>query len=187
MVKETPIAGEVPTFQRHLDLLRLVAIGCQSIVGVHQSMSWLSSHLDERAADPVVEATRTVIRSIVYKQRMRPTTAGNRHWPNVGLSNVSDALEYLRRAGYGIFAILFESLANKASTSQISDAALSKTELATLAYLAKGMKPAAIAAERHVSENTVRTQIKNLCGKLSVNSAQAAVARARVAGLLPPA
>jgi LuxR family maltose regulon positive regulatory protein len=61
---------------------------------------------------------------------------------------------------------------------------LSERELEVLRLLAIGLKYKEIAARLHISLNTVRDHVKNLYGKLDVNSRTRAVARAQELGLL---
>jgi LuxR family maltose regulon positive regulatory protein len=61
---------------------------------------------------------------------------------------------------------------------------LSERELDVLRLLATGLKYREIAARLHISLNTVRHHVKNLYGKLDVNSRTRAVARAQELGLL---
>ncbi len=62
--------------------------------------------------------------------------------------------------------------------------ALTPREDAVLRAMADGVPAAAIAASAHVSEATVRTQIRAVLGKLEVSSQLQAVALARQAGWL---
>jgi LuxR family maltose regulon positive regulatory protein len=61
---------------------------------------------------------------------------------------------------------------------------LSERELDVLKLMATGLKYKEIAARLHISLNTVRHHVKNLYGKLDVNSRTRAVARAQELGLL---
>ncbi len=62
---------------------------------------------------------------------------------------------------------------------------LTRRERQVLRALMAGHRVAEIAASSHVSEGTVRTQVKSILAKLQVNSQIAAIALAREAGLEP--
>ncbi len=61
---------------------------------------------------------------------------------------------------------------------------LIKRELRVLGYLAEGKTNQEIASEMVVSINTVKSHLKNIYGKLGVNSRREAVAQARVRSLI---
>ena len=61
---------------------------------------------------------------------------------------------------------------------------LSRRERQVLAALAEGCSNAEIARRHFVSENTVKTQVRQICAKLEVSRRGQAVARARQLGLL---
>ena len=63
---------------------------------------------------------------------------------------------------------------------------LSERELRVLRYLPTNLRGPEIAAELFVSQNTVRTHLRNLYAKLGVHSRADAVTRARQLGLLSP-
>jgi len=65
-------------------------------------------------------------------------------------------------------------------------AALSESELRVLRYLPTNLRGPEIAAELFVSQNTIRTHLRNLYAKLGVHSRADAVERARALGLLSP-
>lgn len=64
------------------------------------------------------------------------------------------------------------------------DSPLSPREHEVLLRLAEGCSNADIARRHFVSENTVKTQVRQICAKLDARSRLQAVARAREAGLL---
>jgi LuxR family maltose regulon positive regulatory protein len=61
---------------------------------------------------------------------------------------------------------------------------LSERELEVLRLVADGLSNQEISARLVVSHNTVKSHIKNIYGKLGVNSRTQAIARARQAGVL---
>lgn len=61
---------------------------------------------------------------------------------------------------------------------------LSERELEILDCLARGLRNQQIQAELFISQNTIKTHLKNLYRKLEVSSRSAAVARAREQGLI---
>jgi LuxR family maltose regulon positive regulatory protein len=61
---------------------------------------------------------------------------------------------------------------------------LSERELEVLRLLASGLSNQEISARLVVSQNTVKSHIKNIYGKLGVNSRTQAIARSRAAGLI---
>ncbi len=61
---------------------------------------------------------------------------------------------------------------------------LSRRERQVLSALAEGCSNAEIARRHFVSENTVKTQVRQICSKLEVSRRGQAVARARQIGLL---
>jgi LuxR family maltose regulon positive regulatory protein len=63
---------------------------------------------------------------------------------------------------------------------------LSESELRVLRYLPTNLRGPEIAAELFVSQNTVRTHLRNAYAKLGVHSRADAVRRARELGLLSP-
>jgi LuxR family maltose regulon positive regulatory protein len=64
--------------------------------------------------------------------------------------------------------------------------ALSESELRVLRYLPTNLRGPEIATELFVSQNTIRTHIRNVYAKLGVHSRADAVSRARELGLLSP-
>lgn len=64
------------------------------------------------------------------------------------------------------------------------DSPLSPREHEVLLRLAEGCSNADIARRHFVSENTVKTQVRQICAKLEARSRLQAVARARELGLL---
>jgi DNA-binding NarL/FixJ family response regulator len=65
------------------------------------------------------------------------------------------------------------------------DSPLTRREHEVLLRLAEGCSNADIARRHFVSENTVKTQVRQICAKLDARSRLEAVARARTLGLLP--
>jgi LuxR family maltose regulon positive regulatory protein len=63
---------------------------------------------------------------------------------------------------------------------------LSEAELRVLRYLPSNLKAPEIAAELHVSPNTVRTHLRHIYAKLDSHTRSEAVSRARELGLLGP-
>ena len=63
---------------------------------------------------------------------------------------------------------------------------LSERELCVLRYLPTNLRGPEIAAELFVSQNTIRSHLRNLYAKLGVHSRADAVRRARELGLLAP-
>ena len=61
---------------------------------------------------------------------------------------------------------------------------LSERELEVLRLLASGLSNQEISARLVVSQNTVKSHIKNIYGKLGVNSRTQAIARSRAAGMI---
>jgi DNA-binding CsgD family transcriptional regulator len=61
---------------------------------------------------------------------------------------------------------------------------LTRREREVLQRLAEGCSNSEIAARHFVSENTVKTQVRQICAKLDARSRLHAVARAREVGLL---
>jgi ATP/maltotriose-dependent transcriptional regulator MalT len=61
---------------------------------------------------------------------------------------------------------------------------LSNRELDALRLLAAGQTDQEIAQAPRVSANTVKTHLKNICGKLGVNSRRQATAEARKLGFV---
>ena len=61
---------------------------------------------------------------------------------------------------------------------------LSERELEVLQLLADGLNNREISTHLVVSHNTVKSHIKNIYGKLGVNSRTQAIARSRAAGLI---
>jgi LuxR family transcriptional regulator, maltose regulon positive regulatory protein len=59
-------------------------------------------------------------------------------------------------------------------------------ELRVLRYLPSDLTAPEIAAELHVSTNTVKTHMRNLYAKLGTHRRHEAVERARALGLLAP-
>ncbi len=70
------------------------------------------------------------------------------------------------------------------STLRLSAAALTKREIDVLAYVAHGRDNTEIAEHLEISPHTVRSHVENILNKLEVNTRLAAVADARVHGLL---
>jgi len=64
---------------------------------------------------------------------------------------------------------------------------LSEREIEILRLIAEGLTNPEIAKRLFLSQHTVKTHTRNIYGKLGVHNRLEAVARARVAGLLPPA
>jgi ATP/maltotriose-dependent transcriptional regulator MalT len=62
---------------------------------------------------------------------------------------------------------------------------LSKRELEILYLLAQGLTNLEIGQQIYISAHTVKVHTRNIYGKLSVNSRQQAVTKARALGLLP--
>lgn len=65
-----------------------------------------------------------------------------------------------------------------------TDGPLSRRERQVLSALAEGCSNAEIARRHFVSENTIKTQVRQICVKLDVSRRGQAVARARQMGLL---
>ena len=63
---------------------------------------------------------------------------------------------------------------------------LSESELRVMRYLPTNLRGPEIAAELFVSQNTIRSHLRNLYAKLGVHSRADAVRRARELGLLAP-
>jgi LuxR family maltose regulon positive regulatory protein len=61
---------------------------------------------------------------------------------------------------------------------------LTEREVEVLGYMAAGLTGPQIAAELHLSNNTIKTHTKNIYGKLGVNDRAGAIARGREVGLL---
>lgn len=59
---------------------------------------------------------------------------------------------------------------------------LTERELEVLRHLARGLTYAAAAQQLHVTENTIRTHIKHIYGKLGVNNRTQAINRAKARG-----
>ncbi len=79
-----------------------------------------------------------------------------------------------------------EASGSKVEVALAADAAsdLTRREQEVLQRLAEGCSNSEIAARHFVSENTVKTQVRQICAKLDARSRLHAVARAREAGLL---
>lgn len=62
---------------------------------------------------------------------------------------------------------------------------LSKRELEILSLVAEGLTNLEIAQQIFISDQTVKVHIRNIFGKLGVNSRRHAASKARALGLLP--
>jgi LuxR family transcriptional regulator, maltose regulon positive regulatory protein len=76
--------------------------------------------------------------------------------------------------------------AARAEDAEPLEEQLSESELRVLRYLPTNLRGPEIAAELFVSQNTVRTHLRNAYAKLGVHSRTDAVKRARQLGLLSP-
>jgi DNA-binding NarL/FixJ family response regulator len=68
----------------------------------------------------------------------------------------------------------------------IFDGGLSRRELEVLEYLAQGKTTIQIAEELYVSENTVKTHVRHILGKLEASNRAEAVSKATQMGLIKP-
>jgi LuxR family maltose regulon positive regulatory protein len=97
----------------------------------------------------------------------------------------------LRTSHASLISEILNLLAGRTPASRPIDAeplreALSDAEVRVLRYLPTNLRGPEIAAELFVSQNTVRTHLRNVYGKLGVHSRAEAVERARELGLLSP-
>lgn len=118
------------------------------------------------------------------RQRQRDPTAARRH-----LARVRDILESLPDPGDGFDRLertekLLRLRAPRRAAIQSAFWDLSPRELEVLRLLPSGLSQREMAAELHVSFNTVRTHTRVIFSKLGVASRAEAVARARELGLL---
>jgi LuxR family maltose regulon positive regulatory protein len=97
----------------------------------------------------------------------------------------------LRTTHASLISEILNLLSGRAPTARPGDAEplhepLSETELRVLRYLPTNLPRSEIASELFVSENTIRTHLRNVYAKLGVHSRADAVRRARELGLLSP-
>jgi LuxR family maltose regulon positive regulatory protein len=97
----------------------------------------------------------------------------------------------LRTTHASLISEILNLLSGRAPTARPGDAEplhepLSETELRVLRYLPRNLPRSEIASELFVSENTIRTHLRNVYAKLGVHSRADAVRRARELGLLSP-
>ncbi len=103
----------------------------------------------------------------------------------------------LRNVNRGYLALLLSSFSNDTGYGSVpaalpeSDQALrlveplSEREVAVLQWLAEGLSSPQIAQKLFISNNTVRTHLNNIYGKLDVHNRTQAILKSRVLGLLP--
>lgn len=69
----------------------------------------------------------------------------------------------------------------------VLDGGLSKREVEVLEYLAQGKTTIQIAEELYVSENTIKTHVRHILGKMEASNRAEAVSKATQMGLIKPA
>jgi LuxR family maltose regulon positive regulatory protein len=104
--------------------------------------------------------------------------------PIVALLNQAASRGIAPRYVSRILAALPESLASKTAVRQPLVDPLSERELEVLRLLATGQSGPKIAEQLYVSVNTIKTHIRNIYGKLGVNSREGAIGRAQTLGLI---
>jgi predicted ATPase/ATP/maltotriose-dependent transcriptional regulator MalT len=176
-------ASVPPATRRHATIARLTAILCQVFLGEHLPLAQLTGYLEKQSNDVIADAVASIVRGIIYTVR---TTKSSPQRSRRGDAPPTAAKIYaeLAAGGYGAIATLLAGLARRSNSLVASGVALSKTETEILLQMADSLSAADIAAARHLSIDTVRTHMKNLYRKLDVNSAPAALNRARSLGLL---
>jgi LuxR family transcriptional regulator, maltose regulon positive regulatory protein len=97
----------------------------------------------------------------------------------------------LRTTHASLISEILNLLSGRAQPARPEDAEplqepLSEAELRVLRYLPTNLPRSEIASELFVSENTIRTHLRNVYAKLGVHSRADAVRRARELGLLSP-
>jgi LuxR family maltose regulon positive regulatory protein len=95
----------------------------------------------------------------------------------------------LRSTHASLISDILNLLSGHAAAARFEDAEplrdpLSESELRVLRYLPTNLRGPEIAAELFVSQNTIRSHLRNVYAKLGVHSRTEAVNRARVLGLL---
>jgi DNA-binding NarL/FixJ family response regulator len=78
-----------------------------------------------------------------------------------------------------IASAMAERIKERGSTMTSSQASLTKRELEILRQLSTGRTLTIIAAELHISQNTMKTHLKNLYRKMEVDGRAMAVEKAR--------
>ncbi|MHB1525735.1 MAG: response regulator transcription factor [Candidatus Dormibacteria bacterium] len=137
-----------------------------------------------------IEALREILRQRPGSKVVMLTTFGHENYvvpsfragalgyllKDVGRTELVDAI---RRVAGG------ESLLDRPAASSPESTPISRRELEVLACMAREMTNREIAGHLYLSENTVKTHVSHLLGKLGAQDRSGAVLRAWKQGLLP--
>lgn len=101
---------------------------------------------------------------------------------------ILEAIQHVHSGGATLDQNLARFILNKLTKDlsvQAHDIALSKREMEVLTLVAEGLVQKEIGEKLDISKNTVREYIQNIYGKLNVQNAPAAIAKAYRFGILP--